>query len=337
MQSLKGFAKEIFSQIRSEDLDESIIICKDMKAPYGRVFSISFLPEGENIATNIFLNDYYEDYLEGKDIGEIADDIIYRYQNELGIDSKISLSLLDFYDVMDHIIPIMFADNAFNEAYKRNPFTKVADDLCVYYVIEDTEDAKRFTINNSILEKWGISVEELHKIAINNIDTVLEPVIKPLNEMLAEIYDVNIEDLPDEMRDDTQIVVTSKSNVNGSVVLLSETVKEQLADHFGDDFFILPSSIHEVICIPTDGKDADELSDIVHEINANEVAPDEILADHVLGFNIEEMQLVPGNELKGGNKLLFTRESLQHDKAVKDAKERKAQDKTHNNTERREK
>ena len=61
---------------------------------------------------------------------------------------------------------------------------------------------------------------------------------------------------------------------------------EQAAEQVGGDFFVLPSSIHEVLMIPDDGKaDYRELEAMVQSINETQVAPADRLSDHVYHYD----------------------------------------------------
>lgn len=53
------------------------------------------------------------------------------------------------------------------------------------------------------------------------------------------------------------------------------------------DFYILPSSIHELLAVPVSTAEIEELRQMVKEVNDNEVAPEEILGYEVYRYNRE--------------------------------------------------
>ena len=60
----------------------------------------------------------------------------------------------------------------------------------------------------------------------------------------------------------------------------------------GGDFFILPSSIHELLVVPKqDGMELSDLEAMVKEVNATQVAPEEKLSDHVYEYDAKEKEL----------------------------------------------
>ena len=64
---------------------------------------------------------------------------------------------------------------------------------------------------------------------------------------------------------------------------------EEAAKRLGEDFYVLPSSIHEVILIPdTPDVSALELQGIVQSVNVEQVAPEERLSDHIYHYDSKE-------------------------------------------------
>ena len=84
-------------------------------------------------------------------------------------------------------------------------------------------------------------------------------------------------------------VATNIKKVNGAGVILYDGLLRTFAEKIGGDFYILPSSVHEVIFVPANGDmDARYLIQMVKEVNATEVAPDEVLSDNVYMYYADE-------------------------------------------------
>ena len=82
------------------------------------------------------------------------------------------------------------------------------------------------------------------------------------------------------------LVATTRDSFMGASVIQYPGFLEQAAEQVGGDFFILPSSIHEVLFVPDDGKtDYHELEVMVQSINQAEVAPADRLSDHVYHYD----------------------------------------------------
>ena len=67
----------------------------------------------------------------------------------------------------------------------------------------------------------------------------------------------------------------------------------EIVETFGE-FFILPSSIHEVLIVPAKpGMTAENLENIVREVNTTQVQLEDKLSDYVYIYSMEEgLQIV---------------------------------------------
>ena len=105
-----------------------------------------------------------------------------------------------------------------------------------------------------------------------------EPVVAPLGNLLGVgAY----EDSP------KMIVVTSKSKVGGAIQIAKPEVRKQLVEIFGGSFIILPSSIHELICVDDDPEFYSGYVEMVPAINEAEVNPEDRLSDYVYRYNAD--------------------------------------------------
>ena len=65
-----------------------------------------------------------------------------------------------------------------------------------------------------------------------------------------------------------------------------------VAEKVGGDFYILPSSVHELLVIPRDaGMEISELEKMVCEVNATQVSVEERLSDHVYAYDSQTHEI----------------------------------------------
>ena len=77
--------------------------------------------------------------------------------------------------------------------------------------------------------------------------------------------------------------------MNGAGLILQEDLMQQIGEIVGGDFYILPSSCHEVLVIPESmGMDVKELSAMVQQVNETEVSTEDRLSDHVQHYDSKE-------------------------------------------------
>ena len=87
-------------------------------------------------------------------------------------------------------------------------------------------------------------------------------------------------------------VVSNKARFLGAATILYKQVLNYLYEKLEGEFYILPSSIHEVIAVSNVELSEDELKKMVTEINENEVDYLEVLSDSVYRYNGEQLVMV---------------------------------------------
>lgn len=103
--------------------------------------------------------------------------------------------------------------------------------------------------------------------------------------------------LPDS-EDIMPYVFFKPSPVSGAAALLDREALQNASNTLGGDLYILPSSIHEVLVLPSSILKPEELEVLVRSVNQTEVRPEDILSDHVYHYNCQTKQLsmaVPRN------------------------------------------
>ena len=152
------------------------------------------------------------------------------------------------------------------------------------------------------MEMWGNpDINELYRIAKNNTQKRYKGSVFNMIEIMGEIISHNVDNIEPNIVDDffemnftyednmiPMFVATNNKKVNGAGVILYEGLLKTFAKKIGSDFYILPSSIHEVIFVPANGDmDVRYLIQMVKEVNATEVSPSEVLSDNVYKYHAD--------------------------------------------------
>mgnify|MGYP006866166249 CR=1 FL=1 len=61
------------------------------------------------------------------------------------------------------------------------------------------------------------------------------------------------EKLDIEAIENPMFCLTNTQKMNGASLLLQEDIRKQIGECLGSDYFVLPSSIHEVLILPDNG------------------------------------------------------------------------------------
>ena len=251
------------------------------------------LQPGSNIAPTIYLTPYYHRYLDGVSMADIYDDILKTYQAHLP-ETDFDIEMFTDFNRAQSRIVMRLVSKEYNESLLTDvPHIDFQDLLIVFYclIYADSDNQGSILIHNSHMNMWHVSVEILYQLAKQNTPVLLPHQIIPMAELLKSHPFAHLTDL-DEI---PMYILTNSYKTNGASVLLYNDLLATVADQFQQDFILLPSSIHELILIPVDTFDTDELqyySQVVHEVNQTQLADDEVLSEHAYFYRRKTNELI---------------------------------------------
>lgn len=269
--------------------------------------ALSVTSPDSNVSPTIYLNSFYEDYQNGRDMEDIIDSIAdLRVEYEVNQDFDVS-SITDFEKVSDKIAARLYGMEGNEELLSVRPHTTM-DDLAVTYCImlgDNENGSMSVPITNQIMETWGVTQEDLQRLAKENCDTLTPSKFVSMNAVMTDMmipqimddYGISREEASQMINDmipadDKMFVLTNEQKLNGAAALLDEKMMEQITEKVGNDFYILPSSVHEVLIVPKEaGMDFKDLEAMVQEVNATQVAPQDKLSDHVYQYDNETREV----------------------------------------------
>jgi len=281
---------------------------------------IVIMEKGSHIAPTIYLEGFYEEYRNGKKLGEIVLKIIQIYERSR-IEKGGNMEFFKEYDKVHKKIYYKLINAGKNkELLNEVPYIPYLDLAIVFYYDCSNElfGNAAILIKNSHLKMWGVDVYELYKEAVVNTPKNNPYEIKTMEEVMKEILiadmkgeleramkkETGSESIPlsDEcmnrlagqmlrQMDDTEnqtpmYVLSNTDRVHGAACILYGHLLEDFSKKINDNLYVLPSSVHEMIIIPASfaGKTS-ELKMMVEEINETQVEEEEVLSNSVYFFN----------------------------------------------------
>ena len=157
---------------------------------------------------------------------------------------------------------------------------------------------KVYDHHHSLLCLWDKRIEEIDLLATENTERLF-PVQADRLDMIVKammLHGLGEDNISEDMQswllsgDDSMLyVVTNHLMVNGAGVMCYRNVIKNLADRLNSDLYILPSSLHEILVISTDGLDKEYLRDMVYTINrSKDISKEIILSDNVYLYSREK-------------------------------------------------
>lgn len=249
-------------------------------------FGVTIRPENSNIGVTINLDAYYEHFNDGRSMDSILQAIAERAEHGLSDVPQFNQQDFTNYEAMKpHLTVQMVGKEANSEMLQTVPHQNMEDMAVVYrFALQQTEDGTTsILVNNRMMENYGITQEQLHADAVENAMLNHPANIRNMNEVIAEMMG-GMFPLPDEPA--PLYVATNDNTFHGAGVMTYPDFMEQATEKLGGSFYILPSSIHEIIMVPDEFQmKAQELKAMVTEVNGSEVDPVDKLTDNVYHYD----------------------------------------------------
>lgn len=252
-----------------------------------------------NISPTIYLNEYYEGYEKGQyTLYSIVNHIIETYKKNKTDKSVDMKFFLDFDSVRPFIVHRIINTERNKDFLKDVPHVEFLDLSIVFMAIINEytnykDGLASITVTNSHCKIWEIGIDELVFTARQNTPRLMPATLKTMDEILMKAKASGAEDIPTSAYGSNMMVVSNNYGLYGASVMLDKNYLRDLSDAFGGNYYILPSSIHELIVLVDNfGTYSEELKEVVRSINATMVDPVEVLSDSVYYFDRENDRLL---------------------------------------------
>lgn len=193
-------------------------------------------------------------------------------------------------DTKYRIQPLLVSRQYYNEKLSNLVSNDFLDLKVCYYISDD--DGTLQLISNGLLHAQDIPADFIRSQAHENIRSSQSYGIRNLEEVLIRMCATKMPYAPD-LQSPLQIyILTNTKGFLGAAGLLLENLLTDFAETIGNSFFILPSSIHEVLLVPESGEmDIGTLSEMVCAVNKSHVSPQEVLSDHAYYYDRKTGQI----------------------------------------------
>ena len=195
-----------------------------------------------------------------------------------------------FYEKMKNKLQVRICDKEWNTDRLADKVVTEHGDFAAYYAVnleENGEGISSIPVTVSLMNEWGVSAEQIQADAMV-ADRKRGVTLMDMNEIIKSmIFGEEPENLLNEKMDmeameNPMFCLTNKAKMNGASLLLQEDIRKQIGECLGSDYFVIPSSVHEVLILPDNGIfQVPELNAMVQEVNETQVERQEQLSDKV--------------------------------------------------------
>ena len=191
--------------------------------------------------------------------------------------------------LMDQLRIMLIPTASHSDLLKKAVHREIEDLSMIVQAMIPQKDgtAKRVLVTADALDAMDIDKEKFLQDAISASEKNYPAGMAPLSAVLGNGMG------------DPVYVASMADMINGAGVILYPNFMEKAAQELGGDFYVLPSSVHEVLFLRDDDAiSLEELKGIVHSVNQTEVSDEDFLSDNVYHYDATERKLEIGEKFQ---------------------------------------
>lgn len=224
---------------------------------------------GRSTAPIIYLDPVKESIESGKvTVQEAAEKIATIYK------SSVPQNDLDIRELMK-------PENLFSEAINRDmnkdfletvPHENV-EDISIIARCRVSEEAS-FVVRNAAVGEFGMTPSELLETAKKN--TIQEGMtVRPMAEVLFGL--TGEEMIPFDGIPPLYVISNDRNCFGATMPFISEEARKEIYEKLGEDYYLIPSSVHENLAVPASFGNPEDLKAIIGDMNSTQVQAEEVL------------------------------------------------------------
>lgn len=253
--------------------------------------------EGDRVAPNFYLEEQYLDWKHRKkELYDIVSWLCRTYEEERKKNHDLAERIVMEWEEFQKSVFVRLVNRQKNEEIlKKLPYEEFMDLAVVYYFSIELAEGMYGTILLTMehLKLLGITQEELHETAMRNTRNHHQVKLCQMDELILTMgkrIGIPLHELKKSLseKQSDMYVLSNQTGMFGAAGMIYDEVLSEMAKKLGGSFYVLPSSIHELILVPgQEGLSPEKFADIVREVNATHVDATEQLSDSVYYFDCE--------------------------------------------------
>ena len=288
--------KDLFVTVVQEMLEEKGLktFVKEVTKREFSYLGIGRLPEVDgnkqnHVSAAVNMDDMYRNYISGKDTIYDVAEFIYNTltSTDNSMDKHVQFDFKNWDDVKSRLF-VSAAKKSYNEDYLKDKVYLEIGDIAlvakIYVYTTDDGEVASAAMPESLLKEYNLSKEAVIDTALKNSTELFPGSCMNLSDILQKFISVKM--MP-PTQDDLWCVTNGQ--YGGAAALFYPGMMNKIKERLGGNFYILPSSMHEVLVISINelqkqNMNAQDMIDLVREVNKAEVSAEEQLSDNPLAY-----------------------------------------------------
>ena len=301
--SMEQFAEMVKDAIQLHFGSTHEVLIQEMVKNNGLVLKgLMITDHKNNIMPIIYLEAYYKCFCEGAYLEAVCEDILFLYEESRRKERFDTEQILSFEAVKERICFKLVNKDLNKELLEQVPHI-LLQDLAVVFNIPLSGDWKALAtivVKNDFQRMWGVTTEELYSYALQNTEKLFPSQLMSIEDFFTSKLE-NVWMEQEEKEVDVfgcrkgilpMYVVTNSECMHGASVILYKGFLREFTEKLGEDVYIIPSSVHEVLLVPVSANmETEILKEMILHVNETEVKQEERLSDNLYYYSRESDRL----------------------------------------------
>lgn len=248
--------------------------------------------KGEKIGTSLNLIPYWEQTEEGTSYHLVLDEIVQEILRLLEEVPSIDIKIPYTYEEIRNRLMFQIVSTEDNKGILSTLPHVELEDMSVVFRVDFgayPDGNTTMLVTNEMMDLYGITTDRLYQNTKKIAPLTHPAIVKRLDVMMNELSGGMFPEEEDE--DCPMYVVSTECRSYGAAAILYPGILEQISEELETDFFLLPSSLHEMILVKDEGAfGAEGLAQMVRDINASEINREDKLTDSVYYYKRKEQE-----------------------------------------------
>ncbi len=292
----EGVAQEIKNYLAPEFSDVECTVVEPKKNNNIVLTGVCFHRPGQQADPIIYVEPFYDEVKNGRPKEEAVKEMAKLAEEGMGLKEIPEADKVLAYGKAKEYLCVRIVNTKANQKrLTQMPHQELEDlslTLALCFPMNDGMENGSMEVTDVLMGIWGMEKEALFQQAWGNMEKRQPPVLQDMAAMfgMADSRNLLAGDGDFLHRPEGEIfVLTIQGMQYGASALACPGVMEKISRIFPEGFYILPSSIHEVLVVPKDGEiTPKELGSLVREVNQTEVSSEEVLSDRVYEYDREK-------------------------------------------------
>ena len=258
-----------------------------------------------NCPLSFHMDKMYMDYLAGKPEKEILKMAVDSSLEHIdSVRSADKLNLDDYRMIQDKISVRIYSNETAVELQETCLCERFGYFSLAYQI--DVFNGSRycvvFPVQRDFLRRWGVPLSEVRKNAFQRLPWA-NILLAPIDHFGKEEWNPEKQNYyyntPEERKVEEigAFCLTNSSLQYGAALILNRLIRCRVADILGCSYYILPTSVHEMVIVPDRGNvREEELAGLLHEVNTKDIRGQERVCDEVFYYDWETRKFFTARE-----------------------------------------